>query len=179
MTDQLTALPDVIDAGTTVTYTRTLGDFPASAGWTLTLYLAGASIANAAGTPSGDNFIVTIPAGTTANLVAGTYHWVERVTKAGQVFDAASGTVVVRPNLATATAGDFQSWAEKTLPIVEAAIAGQLDEGMAEYQIHSRAVKLIPLEELMKLRAQLTAALAQKRTGRFTTPVAMRFTTPC
>src|SRR5690348_5616749 len=132
MSTELTALPATIDAGTTVRYTRTLGAYPASAGWTLKLYLAGASVVNVDGVPDGDNFIVTIPAGTTATLLKGTYAWTERVTKSGEIYDAAAGTVLVRPNVATASAGDFQSWAEKTLPIVEAAIAGQLDDGMAE-----------------------------------------------
>lgn len=176
MTTSLTELPATLDAGTTVKYTRSHAAYPASDGWALSLYLAGPAVpAPFTGAASGAAFDVTLAAASTATLPPGTYTWVERVTKGGEVYDAARGQVTVNANIATAAAGDLQSWEEKTLKVVEARIAGSMDKAIAEYQIHSRAVKYIPLDELRKLRSELKAAILQKKTGRFSTPIHVTF----
>lgn len=175
MTTALTELPETIDAGTTVGYTRSHSAYPASGGWVLKLYLAGLSVANFTGTPNGDSFDVVLPASLTAPLLPGSYIWSERVTKAGEEYTAADGMVVVNPNIATAGAGDLQSWEEKTLAIVRAAIAGSVESRILEYQIHSRAVKYHSLEELRKLESELSSKVARKKSGRWSMPIEVRF----
>jgi hypothetical protein len=64
----LTALPDRFNAGTTVKYTRTHGDYPASQGWSLSLYLNGAASLTILGSPNGNAFNVTVPAAQTATV---------------------------------------------------------------------------------------------------------------
>lgn len=164
--DILTAIPERFTAGTTVKYIRTFVDFPADEGWTLNLYLAGASIATVAGSASAKSFNVTLSAAATAGLVAGNYQWVERVAKAGEKFDVAAGTSIVDPDVAVATAGSLQSYNEKRLAVIEAALTGTLTGGMLSYQIEGRAASKIPPAELEALRAKYHAlVLAEQRPG--------------
>src|SRR5512139_1557081 len=97
MTQELSALPESFAAGTTVKYRRRLSDYPASAGWTLKLHLAGASVLAKTATADGDDFLVTIEAtDTEGDFAAGLYKWVERVSNAGgEVYEVGRGTVTV------------------------------------------------------------------------------------
>lgn len=175
----LTALPESFAAGTTVSYLKTLPGYPNSL-WTLTLYLAGAKTASFLATNEGSGFRVTLPADITAELAAGAYTWTERIEMGGPTrLDVATGIVVVQANIADATDGSFQSWAEKTLPIVELAIAGRLPTGMESYQIAGRAVSKIPIADLVKLRSQLIAMIARvQNPTRVSQQVLVKFTQP-
>lgn len=168
----LTELPESLAAGTTVKYTRSLPDYPASAGWTLTLALAGAGVLSVNAAPSGDNHAMTLTAEQTAGLPAGTYRWAEQVEKSGEVYRVASGRVIVEPNLQAALAGEQQSGNEKLLAAVEAMIAkrmgtseGALPKDIESYAIDGIAVTKVPLEQLLKLRTVLSYAVARERRG--------------
>jgi hypothetical protein len=173
----LTEFPASFEAGTTVTYQRTPADFLPSAGWALTLYLAGAGrIAPLAATASGDIFTFTVAASLTDKLPKGTYQWVERASKGTEVYTYASGTTEVLPNIARAEAGELQSWAERTLAVVEAALENRLENGMESYSIAGRAVSKIPQAELLKIRSQLRSEVAQlKNPGSFVREVKGKF----
>lgn len=165
ISETLTAIPGSFAAGETVSYLRSApsGYAPAD-GWTLTLYLAGENTASAQATEESGAYRVTLTASETSQLEPGSYRWVERLSDgAGVVHDLASGTVIVLPNIGAAASGDLQTWAEKTLPIVEAAIAGRLPSGMESYQIAGRAVSKIPIRELVALRGQLQAEVNRIR----------------
>ena len=158
-------MPSRFAAGTTVIYSRSLPGYSPVDGWALTLYLSGAAAVDYAGAPSGAKWTVTIPA--TAQLEAGNYQWVERVSKAAEVYDAASGVVQVLPDISKAPAGDLRSWEERTLEVIECALTGRLTNDMQSYQIAGRAVTKIPIGELLALRSSLSAAVrAQRGDGR-------------
>lgn len=158
--DNLTSMPATIVAGSTVKLTLTYGDFPADAGWALKLYLAGARIiAPVTGSASGKGFNLTLSSTVTATLVEGTYQWEARATKSGETYVAEAGLVRVQADISAARAGDRQAWAERALAVVEARIEGRLTADQEEFQIHGRAVKRIPMSELLGIRAQLKAEL--------------------
>jgi hypothetical protein len=159
------AIPDQFVAGSTVRYTRSTSDYRADQGWALTVYLLGPSTTNVAGVATGPDYTVTFSAATTGALVAGTYQWIERVSKAGEVYDLGSGTVVVSANPATAAAGDAQPWEEKALAVIRAKVTGRLTADQEEFSIYGRAVKRIPFRELLKIQSDLEARLAAKRRG--------------
>ncbi len=173
----LSDLPDNFHAGTTVTYSRAGGDYPANQGWSRDLYLAGASVLKVAGTASGADFLFTLDAASTAKLKAGTYQWKELATKAGEVRIADSGTVNVLFNIAAAGAGDAQSWEEATLAVVEDVLANRITADTQAYSIAGRAVTKIPVKELLELRVTLKRAVqAQKNPGVLGPQVLVRFT---
>lgn len=176
---ELSALPDAFAAGNTVVYRKSFADYPANASWAAALHLRGPSILNVAAAASGADFVFTIAATDTAALTPGRYEWVERVTKSGEVHDAAAGFAILTRNLATAIAGDTQTYEEKTLAVIEAALTGELTDNMRSYQIAGRAVALIEPLELEKLRTRYRQIVAlQRNPGKFGTDVKMRFTSP-
>ena len=120
--ETLTALPETIAAGTTVAYTKTVADYPATDGWTLTLEIAGEKLLSVEADANGGDYDVTISAEQSATLTAGTYYFAEKVEKAGEVHRVGSGRVTVEPNLATALAGDLQSPNERMLKALNAVI---------------------------------------------------------
>jgi len=161
----LTSMPAEFSAGTTVTLLRTMTDYPPGT-WTLTAYLAGPGVAQAVGVAEGTGHRLTFTAAVTTGLPAGVYTYVERVSADGPVVhDVLSMRVTVLPDLATAAAGDLTGWAEKTLPIVEAAIAGRLPRGMDSFSIAGRAVSKIPIVELVSLRNKLASMVNIDRAG--------------
>jgi hypothetical protein len=181
MAQELTNLPDPFAAGTTVSYRRRLTDYPASAGWTLRLHLAGASVLAKTAVASGDDFIVTIEAtDTEGDFTAGLYKWVERVSNAGgEVYEVGRGTVTVLSNLAEASEGSEQEWIERAITMLRAHIEGRLPAGMESYQIAGRVVAKMPIKEAMSLLASLESRLAGlKNPGFVTRPVLVSFTKP-
>lgn len=152
MSENLTAMPSEISAGTSLSYTREYADYPASA-YTLTLYLNGINSKKAVEATGSDAiFTVAMLPSDTAAITPGLYHWVERISATGFAKDAASGVVIINPNIATAANGAMQSSAERTLAVIEAAIEGRLTTDMQSYQIDGRQITKIPILELTRLR---------------------------
>lgn len=178
---ELDYLPDAFPAGTTVVYRRNFVDYPANAGWTLKLHLAGASVRTLTAVADGADFVVTIAAGDTAGaFTPGLYKWVERVSNvAGEVYEVAAGVVTVEPNLAEATEGSEQEWVERAVAALKAHIEGRLTAGMESYQIAGRAVSKIPAREAVALLSSFEARLARmKNPDQVTRPVLVSFTSP-
>lgn len=172
----LYALPEAFAAGTTVKYSRSFTGYPASAGWTAKLHLAGVTVLTIEAATDGDSFAFTLAATATKDLLPGNHQWREIVEKDGEKFIAASGVVRVEPDVEAATAGSLASWEETSLAVVEAALGGRLTSDMESYQIAGRAIVKIPVNELMKLRNQLRAAVrAQARPGRMGPTVVVQF----
>lgn len=173
----LNAMPDVIDAGTTIKYQRTYGDFPANGGWTATLHIAGAVKLSIAATTSGASFLYTISATNSANLEPGNYEWREVVTKSGEVYVADAGVVEVMPNVAAAAAGDLQTHAEKMLAAIEAKLEGRIENDAETYQVINRMVQHIPFDKLQAARERYRAMVWQeKHPGEFGPPIRAAFT---
>lgn len=129
-----------------------------------------------AGVDESGSYRITLAASDTAQLEAGRYQWIERLSKAGEVHDFASGVVIVDPDVGVAAAGELQSWEEKTLPIVELAIAGRLPSGMENYQVFGRAIGKIPIKDLLSIRASLQADVNRLRNpGRIGRSVKVQF----
>jgi hypothetical protein len=148
-----TVEPQSLRLGDTASWSRSLADYPASAGWSLSYALVktGTRITFTA-TASGDDHLVSVPAATTTGWTAGTYQWQARVSKAGEVYTIGTGSIELLVDFATqATGYDARSHARKTLEALEAWIEGR-DVAVAEYEIAGRSLKTIPVPDLLKLR---------------------------
>ena len=181
MTQELSALPESFAAGTTVGYRRRFTDYPAGAGWTLRLHLAGASVLAKTAVGDDDDFIVTLAADDTGGaFAAGLYKWVERVSNAaGEVYEVASGIVTVLPNLAEATEGSEQEWLERAIVALTSHIEGRLPTAMESYQIAGRAVSKMPVKEAVELLTTFESRLARLKNPDFVTrSVLVSFTGP-
>jgi hypothetical protein len=162
MADIPTLEPSSVNAGDTWRWTRSLADYPASAGWALsyTLINASAKITISA-SASGDDHAVTVAAATTAGYAAGTYDWRARVSKDGEVYTVGEGRITVR-NAFAASTFDARSHARKTLDAIEAVIEGRASSAVAEYTIAGRSLKHIPVADLLALRDKYRAEVLRE-----------------
>jgi len=90
-------------AGDTISWTKSLSDYPASAGWALTYAFRlqqGAGALNITASTSGDNFSATITAAQSALMTAGIWIWSSYVTLAGERHHIGKGQLTLSPNLA-------------------------------------------------------------------------------
>lgn len=141
-------------AGDTAKWLKSLGDYPASAGWVLTYTLVNsAQRYTATATASGDDHLTTIAASTTAGWAAGDYALRGQVALAGEVYTVIETRVTVAAAYGSAT--DSRTQARRMLDAVEAVLEGRTADNVAEYTIGGRAVKRIPVPELLTLRDRL------------------------
>jgi hypothetical protein len=171
-----TTPPPAFEAGTTVTFTQApittaLGVVSPADGWALEWLLRktdGSDDADITATDDGTTWTVALSPTASAALSAGSYRWALRAsqgTPVTAVTTLSSGTVTVTPDL-SAAGEDVRTWEERTLAIVEAALAGTLEGETRMYMIAGRQVQTFAPAELMRLRAQLqTTIAAQRGTG--------------
>ena len=134
-----TTEPTTLASGTTWQWTKSLSDFPASAGLAR-VSLAGATSLSFAATATGDVYAVTVPAAVTEDVTAGTYQWLARLTLGGVVYDADSGTLVVTPNIAVDAASDQRTHAERMLAAIEAELQARIDGTGSAHDAYSIAL---------------------------------------
>ena len=174
--------PAQFEAGTTVRFTQSavttaFGDVSPATGWSLTWLLRGPGEADAIATDDGTIWTVNLSATDTRPLPSGGYTWALRATASGDVVTLAQGSCTVTVDMAEAIAGDVQTWEERTLAVVEAALSGNLTDAVQSYMIGDQQVFKIGIEKLMTIRAQLRSAVAQQRNASgFGRPVLMTAT---
>ena len=146
--------------GDTAKWTRKLGAYPPSAGWSLSYELVNAQHRyTIAAVADGDGYRVLIPAETTDGYAAGAYDWRARVANAaGEVYTVATGRITVAPSFGAAI--DGRSHARRTLEAIEAVLEGRATSATAEYEINGRRLKYIPLTELHAMRSKYQREVA-------------------
>jgi hypothetical protein len=166
MAETPTLEPAIVNAGDTLRWLRSLPDYPASAGWTLsyTLINSSAKITITA-SASGDDHLVNVSAATSAGYAAGDYEWRARVSKDGDVFTVGEGQITVR-NAYAGASFDARSHAQKTLDAIEAVIEGRASSSTAEYTLNGRSLKHISIPELLTLRDRYRAEVARETAAR-------------
>lgn len=178
--ETLTKIPDTITAGSTVTYTSAQSDYTDALGWGLTLYLAGASVANVAASVVDGQFVITLSASATAALTPGLYQYSEIVSKGTapniEKHEVGRGGVIVLADIAAATAGSMQTWAEKELATVRAKLTEVRPTLIEAYTIGQRQVAKQKIRELEESETKLTNRVARERNkGRTSRPVYVTF----
>lgn len=141
-----TSEPLIIIAGDTVSWQKTIPDYPASQGWTLHYRLINAAgKIDITGSASGDDHVINIPAATSAPYVAGKYDWQSYVTNvAGDRYTIALGNMEVKANWALQAGGlDVRSNARQILDYLETAwIAAAAKRAYVfEYKVAGRQMR--------------------------------------
>lgn len=117
-----------IKAGTTLNYIATGDEYPASAGWVVTLYLnprdGSGTPASVASTPSGDDHLLQVAPDITAEWAPGWWAWELMVERGGERYPCGEGQLLVLASLRGAAAGvDTRSQAQRALDDARAALA--------------------------------------------------------
>ena len=156
--------PSRVTAGDTITWLRSLADYPASAGWVLsyTLINSGSKISITA-TASGADHLVTVAAATSAAYTPATYTWHAAVTKAAERYTVGTGQMVVAPNLAAASTFDTRSSARKTLDAVNLAMESYGSKAyLHSYEIAGRKQQFNTPGDFLSVRSKLRAEVARE-----------------
>lgn len=179
MTTTLTCIPREIVAGDSLDATLTYSDYPASAGWELAFAMAGAeALSGVACTANGDSHDLSVPSASTAALTAGEYQWALRATLGTTVQTVDSSqlsgyTIRVTPSVFDAAAGDQQGYAEKMLPLIEAALTALVTGGAKYFMIGTRQVTQNDIPELTALRVGLRKELSRDQNGGQLPPISV------
>ncbi|HQU89420.1 MAG TPA: hypothetical protein PK620_11945 [Denitromonas sp.] len=140
-----TTEPLTLRAGDSATWRKSLGDYPAGAGWVLSYTLISAAAKHSFNAAAdGDDHLVTLAAATTAAWPAGRYTLIAQATLAPDRYTLSTTDLHVLEDLAAAASFDGRSHARRMLDAIEAALekratAEQLD--LIELSIFSRTSK--------------------------------------
>lgn len=155
--------PASIRAGDFLTWTKTLSDYPANAGWALVYTLInGSTKLTINATASGADHLVSVAAATSAAYAAGSYTWMARVTKGTEIYTVDTGSLEVLPNLAALTTFDGRSHARIMVSAIEAAIQGRASSTQLEYEINGRRVRNLDPSDLIKWLSFYRAEVAKE-----------------
>jgi hypothetical protein len=138
--------PSSVFAGDTITWQITIPDCPASSGWTLNYRLINTTgKIDIASNANVNDFLISVPAATSAAYVPGVYAWQSYLTDlSGNRFSIATGSIEIKPNWAGQAAGiDTRSNAKKILDSLEAAwvTAASTRAYVFEYKIENRMMR--------------------------------------
>jgi hypothetical protein len=152
------SVPKQIAAGATLLFTETINGYPATL-YTLAfiLNLDGALVATIAGSASGNDFIITAPATTTAAWKPGRYNFAEMLTEIADTTNVnigCSGQLSVTPNFSVnATPTDLQN----QLAAIEATISKVISSPNASVNFNGQSYSKFNLKELFDIRDRLQA----------------------
>lgn len=163
MPDTPTTEPLSFSAGDTVTWLKSLDDYPATS-YTLTYYLVKASVQiTFSASASGTDHLVTLAAATTANYTAGTYTWKSYALASGVRYPVGEGTIDILPNFAAASSGyDARTNVKKILDAINALLEGRFDADVENYSIAGRSLTKMSLTDLMDARAKYQSLYNQE-----------------
>jgi hypothetical protein len=155
-------LPPSIQAGVTFERCVALPDYPATAGWVLSAVLRGPAVINLAAEADGDGHKFLKLGADTSGWVAGTYAYVVRATKDGDVRQVEAAGLEILADLATVSAPtDARSPNRIALEAINAVLAKRATLDQERYVIEGqngrRELWRTPVADLIKLQGHYAA----------------------
>jgi hypothetical protein len=149
-----TAVPAAFRSGDTVAWALTLPDYDAADGWLLTYtFVSPAQVKTLTASGAGTTYTTTLAAADSVAWAAADFAWQATISKGGERYTVGTGRITVLPSLVGAVAGlDSRGHARKVVDAIEAVIEGRAGEAESDLQINGRAIKYIPVAELLALR---------------------------
>jgi hypothetical protein len=147
--------PSIIVAGDSVSWTKSVQDYPATDGWTLNYSFqrlgSTATPISIEADPDGAGYSVALDNSDTANYVAGNYIWTAFVDDGDtERHRVATGTLTILANPAAALGSTHAS---RTLALIDLAIEGRVPRGLTEFSIQGQQITKIAIADLVKLRS--------------------------
>ena len=156
-------VPSSFIAGDTVTWEKSLSDYPASDGWVMTyIFVKDTKQINVTGIASGDDHELTVTAADSANFLPGTYFYQGSVSKGGERYTVDSGHSEVFANFANQTSGyDARDHVRKVLDAIEATLESRATSSQLSRKVGDRELRYIPIADLLVIRNEYKEELAQ------------------
>ena len=161
----LTAVPDRLIAGDTYRIVLSPPEYPATAGWSLVLSIAGAEVVSITSQPSGDAHQLDLTATHSAALVAGAYRWSIRAKNGTAAHTYDGGQLTALADLATASPGEQGGYWERLLGICRTARERILAGEMREYMIDGSRVVLLTLDDVNKTETRAQRMISAAKGG--------------
>lgn len=161
-----TSEPSVIVAGQTLKWEKSLSEYPASDGWTLTYEFRGAGSFTVTATTSSDgaDYDIEVAKATTDSYPAGDYWWDAYVDDGTERWKVASGRAQVVEDLADVNAPhDGRSFAAQMVDALEATMLGKASQDQMSMKVGDRELGRMSWQQLLQARAQFRAELAQEK----------------
>jgi hypothetical protein len=168
MSTSLEREPTTFSAGDTVAWTRSLADYPASAGWALNYrFIRADSRFDVVSSASGDDHVMAISAAVSAAFTTGTYTWVAAAVRGSERYTVADGTCRVEVNLPAAGAGyDDRSPARKALDALNAGLERFGNNAHVHaYSVEGRSLTYRTFSEFIAARDRLAQEVAREDAG--------------
>lgn len=179
-----TGFPARLIAGDTVVFdlgalSSAQGSFT-STDYTLTLVATSpAGMVEATGVAQGTGWRLTLSTTDTKTLKRATelevetVRWFAHCTSGSERYTPASGQALIWPD--PASLDGYLSADERILALIVAKLEGRIEGDVERYTIAGRAFDLLPVAELLKLKAHYSAKVAQARNGGAFQTLAERF----
>jgi hypothetical protein len=162
----MATLQNQIVAGETLNYLASAPDYPASAGWAVTLYLnprAGGTVTSVTSTAQGDDHLLQVSAATTANWAAGWWGWETWVALGAERYRLEAGQLQVVAGLISAAAGtDTRSQAQKALDDAKTALAAWTPT-QKRYRIGGREMEFNDSSEIIAIITHWTTEVKREQ----------------
>jgi len=157
--------PDSVTAGDYIQWTQSFGDYRATDGWVLSYVLVNATskITITATTYNITDFLVTVPAATSASWTAGKYKWQAYATLGTQRYTIRSGEMEVLPNFSAASTLDTRTHVKKVLDAIEAVIENRASLDQQSYEIEGRKLVRMTIDDLLTLRSKYRSFYLQEQ----------------
>ena len=159
-----TTEPSRVTAGDTITWLKSLSDYPASSGWVLTYTLINsAAKITITATASGADHLVNVSAATSAAYGVGLYTWVAAVAQGSERYTLGQGSIAIAPNLAAAATYDTRTSAKKALEAVNLALETYGAKAYQHsYEIAGRKQQFQTPGDFLAFRSKLMAEVARE-----------------
>jgi len=161
--------PAQVTAGDTISWTKTVDDFPAGDGWTLTYNLRGPSSSidiTAAGQADG-SYLVSVSAATSANWTAERYRFKAFVSKDSSRYEVDEGRIVVAADFAELAIFDERSHAEITLANIKAVLEKKATRDQQSFTLpNGQSLERISVPDLLKFKDYYEREVANERNAR-------------
>lgn len=120
-----TVEPLILAVGDSWEWEKSLSDYPADDGWSLSYYLINSTNKITVSTSaSGAKHVVDVPAATTAGYTAGDYKWYSYITKGADRYKVDEGEIEITPDVATVATLDTRTKAQEYLALIDSLLAG-------------------------------------------------------
>ena len=165
MVDVPTTEPAEVTAGDTIKWKKSLSDYPASAGWTLSYVLINSTNKIAmTSTADGDDHLVSVAPAVSGAYTAGLYDWQAHVSDGTDRYSVGIGTTTVLPDISAVPTYDGRSYVKKALDAIEATLLKKAtkDQQAMIMPYGGRRIDRYPIEDLLKWRDRLKAEYAQE-----------------
>lgn len=150
-----TTEPEKIRAGETLRFTKTLADYPASDGYSITYSFrakSGSKI-DFTTTADGSNHLAEVAFADTATWLPQTYQGVGVVSNGTERFQIWAGQLEVLPDLSAMDQGaDTRSQAKRTLDNINAVIEGRASSAILKSSVEGTTLERMPASDLLMLR---------------------------